>query len=175
MRSRTAAVAAIASIGALAGAAALTTEGSSGQAPAVSFSKQTFTIQERDTNDFAFIDNAPKTKVGRNGPRRFSPGDQIAFHNRIVENGRTVGGLYAHCMILTGRTFGTAVGDCTGAFRLPAGVLFVGVGGSRIFSGPSITGAVTGGTGAYAGATGTFTSPQKDNTTDTITIFVPTG
>jgi hypothetical protein len=173
---RTAAVAALAGVGAVIGAAAISTAGSSGQAPApVAFTKQTFTVQERDTNDFAFIDNAPKTKVGRNGPRRLSPGDQIAFHNRIVENGKTVGGLYAHCMILTGRTFGTAVGDCTGAFKLPAGVLFVGVGGSRIFAGPSITGAVTGGTRAYAGATGTFVSPQKDNTTDTFTIFVPVG
>jgi hypothetical protein len=52
-------------------------------------------------------------------------------------------------------------------------LLFVAVGGPKIFGGKSITGAVTGGTGDYAGATGSFTSPQKDNTTDTFTIWVP--
>ena len=168
-------MAAIAGAGAVVAVAAIGTAGSSGQAPTVSFSKQTFTAQERDTNDFGFVDNAPKTKLGRNGPRRVSAGDQLAFHNRIVENGKTVGGLWARCMVITGHTFNTAEGECTGTFKLPAGKLFVSVGGSKIFSGPSITGAVTGGTGAYAGATGTFISPQKDNTTDTFTIYVPSG
>jgi hypothetical protein len=99
----------------------------------------------------------------------------LTFHSKIVEGSKTVGGLYAQCTVITGTTFGTAAGDCTATFQLPAGKLSVGVGGTKIFAAKTITGAVTGGTGAYAGATGTFSSPQKENTTDTFTIYVPAG
>jgi hypothetical protein len=149
--------------------------GASGQGPGpVTFSKQTFTLQEKDGNDFGFVDAPPKTKFGKEGPRRLSPGDQFTFHNRIVEGSKTVGGLYARCAVTTGGNFDKASAECTGAFKLATGSLFVAVGGPKVFN-STITGAVTGGTGAYAGATGEFTSPNKDNTTDTFTIYVPAG
>jgi hypothetical protein len=172
---RTAAIAALTSIGVGAGVAGLTATGSSGQAPVVTFSKQTFTAQEKDTDDFAFIDNAPKTKLGREGPRRLSPGDQLAFHSQMLQNGKRVGDLWATCLVIKGKTFDSASGDCTGTFKLAGGTLAISVGGTKIFSAKTITGAVTGGTGAYAGATGSFTSPNKENTTDTFTIYMPTG
>lgn len=172
---RTAALAAVTTVGVGAAIAFFSTSNTSGQAPVVTFTKQTFTVQEKDTNDFGFLDNAPKTKVGRDGPRRLSPADQLVFHSKIVEGGKVVGGLYAHCTVVTGGTFSKAAVDCTGTFQLASGSLFVSVGGTKIFSAKTIEGAVTGGNGAYAGATGSFSSPQKDNTTDTFTIYLPTG
>jgi hypothetical protein len=169
---RSAAFAALAAVGV--GAAGYIAQ-ASGQETVVTLTKQTFTVQEKDTNDFAFVDNAPKTKIGREGPRRLSPGDQLAFRSRLVRDGKAVGSLWAHCLVVKGRTFGSASGDCTGTYDLGDGKLFVGVGGEKIFSAKEVVGAVTGGTGAYAGATGTFSSPNKDNTTDTFTIYVPTG
>ena len=147
----------------------------SGQAPQVTWTKQTFTAKEKDTNDFGFLDAAPKTKFGKNGPRHLSPGDQMAFHSLIVQDGKTVGGLHAKCTVTHGGTFETASADCTGTFNLPGGTLFAGVGGPKVFGSKTITGAITGGTGAYEGATGSFSSPQQTNTTDTFTIYVPSG
>ena len=174
---KTYALAALASIGAGTAIAITASGGASGQSPApVTFSKQTFTLQEKDTNDFGFLDNAPKTKIGKNGPRRVSPADQLVFHSKIVDAGKTIGGLYAHCTVVTGGTFSKASSDCTATYELPTGKLFVGVGGTKVFSdNADVNGAVTGGTGAYAGATGTFTSTNSSNAKDTFTIYVPAG
>ena len=79
-------------------------------------------------------------------------------------------------MTAGGGRFDKADVDCTGALTLPEGKLFVAVGGPDAL-GDAVRGAVTGGTGEYAGATGTFSSPETDSdiTHDTFTIYVPEG
>jgi len=47
------------------------------------------------------------------------------------------------------------------------------VGGLHEFGSNTTSGAVVGGTGDYAGATGTFTSGNQQNAKDTFKLFIP--
>jgi hypothetical protein len=137
--------------------------------------KETFTVVERDTNDFAFVDNPPRTKVGPQGPESLSPGDQLGFRSDLIRGGRDVGDLAGTCFVVRGPTFEKATVDCSGTYQLPEGTLFLRVGGSGALGAKQTQGAVTGGTGAYAGAIGSFTSPNGESgtTRSTFTIYVP--
>lgn len=167
MRARWAALAAI-------GAIAVVATGCGGD-DGGKVERQTFTITERDTDDFAFDDNPPRTEVGEDGPRRLSPGDTIGFRSDLIRGGRDVGDLVAKCTALTSGSFAEASSTCEGTYDFPEGQLTLAVGG-RPFAEDRVTGAVTGGTGEYAGATGTFTDTENDNEGDTrtrVTIWVP--
>jgi hypothetical protein len=59
---------------------------------------------------------------------------------------------------------------------VPRGSLTLNVGGKVFQEGVTLQGAVVGGTGEYAGATGSFTSTEGGGnrpSRDTVTVFVP--
>jgi hypothetical protein len=135
--------------------------------------EKTLTFNERDTNNFGFVDAAPKTKFGKQGPAALSPGDVVAFSADMIDSSKKdVGDLDAHCVTTRPGRFETAHAACQGAATLPQGQLFLQVGG-KAFGSDTTTGAVSGGTGDYAGATGTFTSVGQDNSKDTFKLFIP--
>ncbi|MDQ3850267.1 MAG: hypothetical protein M3296_06600 [Actinomycetota bacterium] len=138
-------------------------------------SEKTLKFTEKDTNDFSFIDNPPKTKLGRQGPEKLSNGDQLAFRQLFVDAARkTVGALDATCLITgagNGR-FDQASSTCHGTATVPGGQLFLSVGG-KPFRTDTTRGAITGGSGRYEGAVGSFVSVGENNSRDTIHIWVP--
>jgi hypothetical protein len=137
--------------------------------------EKTVTFQEKGTNNFAFVDNPPKSTTKPSAEPELSNGDQIAFSSDYVDSsGRKIGRLDATCFITQGRPGNqTSYSSCHGTATLPRGQLFLSVGGKL----PSRTtnGAVTGGTGDYAGATGTFTAVGESNAKDTFHLFMPHG
>jgi hypothetical protein len=135
---------------------------------------RTITFQELNKGSrFDYIDNPP-----RNKPRRrptFSVGDQFAVGNPLKDSQGSDGDLRALCTMTkralapNGNNLNPARPVCTGAFTLRDGTLFVD---AADLGAKSTQGAVTGGTGAYVGARGTFTSVStKTGTNDTITLL----
>jgi hypothetical protein len=133
----------------------------------------TITFQELDKGSrFGFIDNAPKNKPHR--PPRFSVGDEFVVANPLKDSQGSTGELRAICTATKAAPASDAGVNqarpfCTGAFILRDGTLFV----ATSDSGPKGTkGAVTGGTGAYVGARGTFESlSTKTGANDTVTLL----
>jgi len=90
-----------------------------------------------------------------------SAGDLIVFTNPLADSsGNVVGRLHVQCVTTTGaRDFRRSVLTCTGVGVLRDGTLALQASvraGAR-----TTTGAVTGGSGAYAGARGTFVSKER--------------
>lgn len=116
-----------------------------------------------------FIDVKPRAR------REFdaSAGDAFVFSARLLDSANNrAGTLYARCdFIKGGRRFG---GVCTGVFALGDGDLLLS---ARLSEADTVTGAIVGGTGAYANARGTFTSVDRpgeaggDPSDDTITLL----
>jgi predicted small lipoprotein YifL len=154
--------------------AGLTACGSSG---GTKFEQQTLKLDERDTNAFGFVDADPKTTVGPNGPEAVSNGDQFTFRSDLIdESKKDVGDLNVTCVFTDtghGAKFENSHAVCTGVASVPGGSLDLAVGG-LVFGGKQTSGSVTGGSGKYAGATGSFVSSNGDVSHDTFTIFVPT-
>lgn len=145
---------------------------------AVKLEKKTVKIDERDSDEFSFVDNAPRNRgpIGDEGPK-LSRGDQIGFRSDLIRDEKDVGDLVARCYVNTagGGRFDKADIECTAVYELPEGTLFVQVGGVDGFGGETTEGAVTGGTGDYEGATGSLRAPnnEEDVTRSTLTIYVP--
>lgn len=98
-------------------------------------------------------------------------GDVITFTNPLAESsGRLVGKLHVGCLTTTGaRDFMKSVMTCTGVIVLRDGTLTMVANTSPGL--PTTTGAITGGTGAYANATGVVVSKASDGgSLDTITL-----
>ena len=156
-------------LGPLAAAAALALAAA---APATAQAPTTLSFRELDKGGtFHFIDVAPKTKLGKNGPKRFSVGDGFISSSPLASDaGKRIGTLHAKCDVVKGgRTFESVILDCDGVFGLPQGKLFA----SAQFAGPETSGVITGGTASFAGARGTFASKEhKGYSQDTVT-FVP--
>jgi len=112
----------------------------------------TLTFMEPETGaTFAFIDNAPKT-----GPGVISAGDGFVIEARLEAKGRTIGSLQASCVTAdTTSHVAKAEFICTAIYKLAGQGTLTAQGINR---GSKTNGAITGGTGAYAGAHGTFTS-----------------
>ena len=88
----------------LAGALALAVAGfgvaACGSDDATKLTQKTLTFTEQDTDDFAFVDNPPKTKLGEQGPEKLSNGDQLAFRSNLLDGAKKrVGTLDATCLI----------------------------------------------------------------------------
>lgn len=134
---------------------------------------QTITFRELDKGSrFAYIDNAPRNKPHRRPV--FSVGDQFVLGNPLADDSGKIGELRATCTLTKkapASNSGVNQGHpfCTGAFVLKAGTLFV----ETVDSGAKTTnGAVVGGTGAYVGARGTFTSTNtKTGATDVVNLL----
>ena len=97
------------------------------------------------------------------------------FRTFLLDGANTrVGTLDAACTV-TGAGNGRLSqvnATCTATVTLPGGQLFVAIGG-KPFARSTTIGAVTGGTRAYEGATGSSTSAGADNPTSTFDILVP--
>ena len=145
----TAVVAALATVGILAvsgGAQAPT-----GQT--IQFSEKT--IAEK------FVDAPPRARGENPGA-----GDTFLFSNQLrgPANAR-IGTLDAKCTFTRGGR--SARGVCEGVFALADGDLYAS---ARLSTSDDTNGAITGGTRAYAGAEGTFTTRDRENAASQTTI-----
>ncbi|MBS1845605.1 MAG: hypothetical protein JST53_14405 [Actinobacteria bacterium] len=119
---------------------------------------------------FSFIDNAPTAKKVHGFPTTISPGDEIVITNPLLENGKNVGKLRARCTATSAAStsshdaFAAAHFICEGVFTIHGSSLYgnatIGKGGTR--------GVITGGTGEFANARGTFTSKEEKSGSTTI-------
>ena len=123
---------------------------------------------------YGFVDNPPKIR-GRTGTP--GPGDVIALTGIATDpGGKRLGSLDAAVTVTKGGRSGWAVG--MGAYKLADGEIHLMIRTStREAEQTTESGSVVGGTGAYAGARGTFTSVDRKGTAggdpsdDTITLL----
>jgi hypothetical protein len=108
----------------------------------------------------------------KGAPRRSNlQGDLLAFTNPLADaSGKRVGKISVSCTTTTGaRSFLKSTLTCVGVLALADGTLTVQTNSSP--GSPTTTGAVTGGTGAYANARGVFASTEgQGGSDDTITL-----
>jgi len=129
----------------------------------------TFTEQGSKTT-FRFFDVRPLTTLTREGPRRVSPGDGFALTAPLLDaSGARAGKVYAVCEATNGaRRFSRIRFVCHGEVTLTDGTLGI----TALFRelGAGVHGEVVGGSGAYEGANGSFSSSAGDNPVDTFHI-----
>jgi hypothetical protein len=137
------------------GALLATGSGASGQDPGSR--TLTFTTAPRGST-FTHIRNTPGS------PRRANTqGDVLAFRDLLLDaSGARAGDLGASCITTRGaRDFRKSVGVCTGIVALRDGTIALQ---AAMRPNAPVTGAVTGGTGAYANARGVFTAGETQTT-----------
>jgi hypothetical protein len=142
--------------------------------------KQTLTFTERQNdNSASFVDNPPKSSATTGDEPKLSPSDQLTFTADMLDrSGKDVGDLDASCTVTATATgsFDDSHAQCVGTADIPGGSLTLAVGG-KAFGAGTTRGAVVGGTGDYAGATGSFTSSDENDTDkpsqDTFRLFIP--
>jgi len=117
---------------------------------------------------FKLIDMPP---VAEGQASRPSPGDYVVLRNRLLRGRERVGALHATCVV-TSRGARPQVAPllCTGVYRLRAGTLS----GTALLSTESVVNriAITGGTGRFAGMTGTATEFLGRNDTGTVVFRI---
>jgi hypothetical protein len=117
---------------------------------------------------------ATYTHIGntKGAPRRSNlQGDLLVFKNPLTDaSGKRVGKISVSCTTTTGaRNIVMSTLTCVGLLVLADGTLTVQANSSP--GSPTTTGAVTGGTGAYANARGVFASTaRRGGSDDTITL-----
>jgi hypothetical protein len=131
----------------------------------------TLTFKELEKGStFHFLDN-PSEATLKHGVASFSPGDMLLFTNPLAMEGKVVGKIRIVCTATSAGSTKNLDGagfSCTGIARIPGGTLVL-VGEAD--EGPS-EGAITGGTGTYAGARGSFVSrPGRSASTTTVTLL----
>ena len=156
-------LAAALALGALA-AAALLGSGASAQSPGA----RTISVTELEKGStFKHVRNSRAKS-----PRANSLGDVLVFTNPLADaSGRVAGRLHAACATTVGaRNFLRSVITCEGAAVLRDGTLTWQA--TFKVGAATVTGAITGGTGAYANARGTFVSAKDDRggSRDTFTL-----
>jgi hypothetical protein len=122
---------------------------------------QTLVLKEKE-GQFAFIDQKPRSKQGR-----ASLGDELVVSNPLFDAAnKRVGELQAVCTtVKAGRE--NAAYLCQGVAHLNSGDILLEARLKEQLGPAGITGAITGGTGAYANAHGTFTSKGEEVSIDT--------
>ncbi|MGH3333559.1 MAG: allene oxide cyclase barrel-like domain-containing protein [Nocardioidaceae bacterium] len=113
-----------------------------------------FRLVERG-GTFKFVDIPPKQKSDRDPP---TAGDELIFTSKLFRHGKRVGTLHAVCTVTRAAPPNRTPAVCTGGLVLREGTItltFVGALKDKIEI------AITGGTGRYAGASGTVTSESK--------------
>ena len=144
--------------------AAIALPGASAQAPT------TRTLTLKELNKGATFKHVRNTRA--RGERSIALGDLIVFTNPLADpSGAKVGKLHASCTTTVGaRNFMKSTITCAGALALRDGTLTV-----QVVTSPGAetsTGAVTGGTGAYANARGVLNSRvSATGSDDTITLI----
>ena len=128
----------------------------------------TITLRELDRGStFRLVDQPPRSRSQRNPT--LSMGDMLVFSNPLVNaSNARIGRLYAACTIAKGGSFEAAVAVCQGTYRLGDGHIEVQV--LARLGQTTVTGAVVGGTGAYANRRGTFSSRSRANGDSDTTI-----
>jgi hypothetical protein len=135
----------------------------------------TLTFQEPEKGStFTYVDVAPTAPTKHGFPTAISPGDQLVLTNPLTEGTKTIGKLRARCTATapaktnSNTAFLQAHFICEGVFTLPGGTLYAN---ASIVKGGT-EGAITGGTGKYAGARGTILSKEvKGGSATTITLL----
>lgn len=126
----------------------------------------TFTVLDKGATSH-FLDNPPKITPGHGG-EAVSPGDELLGTNPIAIEGKVVGKIRMVCTATSSGTVENAGFICSGVAKIPGGRLFLE---GEVVQGPN-EGAITGGTGAYAGARGTFLSRHgKGGSTTVVTLL----
>jgi hypothetical protein len=99
--------------------------------------------------------------IGQATEKGIKPGNGFAFSSPLEESGgKTVGEINAVC-IATQPSPGQGInGTCSGTASVPGGGFAINAGGKEV-GGGGVSGSITGGTGKYAGAVGTFTSKEE--------------
>jgi hypothetical protein len=128
----------------------------------------TLQLFERERgSSFGFVDNRPRSRN-----ERASVGDMFAFNSPIFDQARTtrLGVLSVQCIVTRPGREAQSESMCNGALRLRDGIIAIS---TTIKGSPrTVTAAVTGGTGAYNGARGTFTSTTgRGGSEDTIALI----
>ncbi|MBS1893645.1 MAG: hypothetical protein JST59_20280 [Actinobacteria bacterium] len=125
-------------------------------------------LEKGATNQF--VDNAPEAKLNH-GVVSISPGDMLLTTNPLSMEGRIVGKIRIACTATSaGNTKNPASAgfSCTGIAKIPGGTLILV---AELGESPT-EGAITGGTGNYAGAKGSFVSRQgRGSSTNTVTLL----
>jgi hypothetical protein len=127
---------------------------------------RTLSLTELDQGaTFKHVRNT-KTRSSRANPA----GDIIVFTNRVADgSGKVVGKVHNVCVTTDGaRNFVDSVVTCHGTLVLGDGTLTFQL--ARRIGSDSGTGAVTGGTGGYAGANGSFVVDDQANGDSLVTI-----
>jgi hypothetical protein len=123
----------------------------------------TLTFVERNNlGTFEFVDIRPRSPRPGQNPR-ISPGDMFMGSTPLFDaaNARREGKLFFKCTAITGaRRFERATFICEATARLADGTLAISV----LFKGGDPGGPIIGGTGAYEGASGSFTSDERRRT-----------
>jgi hypothetical protein len=135
----------------------------------------TLTFFEPDAGStFRIVDNAPKSPTTNPQSRRyrFSAGDTLTLSSRLFDRqgGTRQGTLYAHAVVVSGRTFASIRLLATGSYVLTDGSQ-IEIAGVVSLSRPSRF-AIVGGSGRYAGARGSVASTSNANSsTDVLTLL----
>jgi hypothetical protein len=141
-------------------------------AGSASAASTTLTFKEPEKGStFAFVDNAPTSKKEHGFPTSFSAGDEVIFTNPLEAEGKVVGKIRVVCTATndaSSKHFAAAGFVCSGIGKIPGGTLIFA---AELAEG-NTEGAVTGGSGRYAGASGAFLSKEgKGAGTGTVTLL----
>jgi hypothetical protein len=138
------------------------------------YKQKSLTFTEKDTNYFGFNDAPPTTTLGKDGPQKLTPGDENSFAADVLDSSKKkVGELNGHCITTRPGKFSTATEQCSATVTVPGGSLDLAAGG-KVFGADVTSGSVTGGTGEYRAAGGTFTSKsQGEGSLDTFKVQIP--
>ena len=117
---------------------------------------------------FSFVDHKPRAKRNED----LGAGDQFMISTPAFSGAKRAGTLDATCTATLGGKNGRGI--CQGVYTLPSGDIYIS---ARLTPSDTVRGAVTGGTRAFTGARGTFTSVDRpgekggDPSDDTITLL----
>ncbi|MEA2169703.1 MAG: hypothetical protein QOF76_3003 [Solirubrobacteraceae bacterium] len=124
---------------------------------------------------FVFVDNRPHSPVpNADSPKaRFSLGDQATFNERLLDHrgGKPVGRVFATETVVAGSRYPRVTDSIHAIFRFADGQIIVDTVVDERHP-ERVHAAVTGGTGAYEGARGTFTTkPGRTGNADRIELL----
>jgi hypothetical protein len=129
------------------------------------------TAGDEQTLTFTEGKGAEFTPIGGASERSTEPGGGFVLSIPLEDDsGSTAGELHAVCIATRKDTGNALPGTCSGTADLADGQLAINVGGEI---GEAVTGSIVGGSGDYAGATGTFESSDSRPATDTFTFTLP--
>ncbi len=167
-RGRTAAVGVLAAAGIAAGVIA-----GSGASAQTAAGPTTIAFTEIEKAEPCCIADIPPKNRSRREPF-MSPGDALVFSQVLrAAGGKNIGRIYAKCAAIVPGPLTRARYLCEGAYSFADGTLTIS--GLSSFSQTTMTGAITGGTGAYANARGTFTSKAPKPGANTQTVVTLAG